>query len=61
VEDRVLQFEDKIEIKEKRRTLTQKTQELWQDYARTQWLHLKRLNLRIMGTEEGEEVQAKGQ
>jgi hypothetical protein len=28
VEDRVLQFEDKIEIKEKRRTLTQKTQEL---------------------------------
>jgi hypothetical protein len=42
VEDRPSELEDKIEIKEKnRRSLSQTTQDLWKEYARTQWLHQK--------------------
>jgi hypothetical protein len=42
VEDRISELEDKIEIKEKKsRNLCQTTQELWKEYARTQWLRQK--------------------
>jgi hypothetical protein len=42
VEDRIWELKDKIEIKEKnRRNINQITQDLWKEYARTQWLHQK--------------------
>jgi hypothetical protein len=62
VQDRISGFEDKIDIKEKkkpRRTTRQNTQELWKEYVRTQWLHQK-TKPQNHGHEEGEEVQAKG-
>jgi hypothetical protein len=58
VEDRISELKVKIEIKENnRRNLSQTTQELWKEYARTQQLHQK-TKLSIMGIED-EEVQAK--
>jgi hypothetical protein len=42
VEDRLSDFKDKIEIKEKnRRNLSQTTEELRKEYSRTQQLHQK--------------------
>jgi outer membrane phospholipase A len=42
VEDRISELKDKIEIKEKNwRNLSQTTEELWKEYARTHWLHQK--------------------
>jgi hypothetical protein len=60
VEDRNSEFKDKIEIQIKnRRNLSQTTQELeksMQELSNS----IRQPNLRIMGIEEGEEVQAKG-
>jgi hypothetical protein len=40
VEGRISELNDKIEIKGKNRiTLSETTQELWKEYARTQQLH----------------------
>jgi hypothetical protein len=42
LEDRLSWLKDKIDIKEKnKRTLRQKTQELWKEYTGIQWLHEK--------------------
>jgi uncharacterized coiled-coil protein SlyX len=42
VEDRISELEDKIEIKEKtEEILSHTTQQLWKEYARTEWLHQK--------------------
>jgi hypothetical protein len=40
VEDRISEIKDKIELKKQnRRNISQTTQELWKEDARTQWLH----------------------
>jgi hypothetical protein len=49
VEDRISELKDKIEIKQKTEELLVKQLKTWE-----------RPNLRIMGIEEGEEVQEKG-
>jgi hypothetical protein len=41
VEDKISVFEDKIEIKEKTKTLNPTTQELWKEYARNQKFYQK--------------------
>jgi hypothetical protein len=41
VEGRISELKDKIEIKEKTRNLSQTTQKLWKEYARTEWHHQK--------------------
>jgi chromosome segregation ATPase len=59
-EDRISEFEDKMEIKGKMEELL--VQQLTTCETNMQELtnSIKRPNLRIMGIEEGEEVQAKG-
>jgi hypothetical protein len=60
VEDRISEPEDKIDIKEKIGDLVVK--QLKSHERKMQELRdsMKRPNVRIMGIEEGEEVQAKG-
>jgi hypothetical protein len=59
VENRISVFKDKIDIKEKnKRILRQKFLELQKEYARTRD-SIKRPNLQMINTEEGEEMQAK--
>jgi hypothetical protein len=58
-EDRISGLENKIDVKEKKKTLRHKTQKLQKDYASTQQLHQK-IKPMNHGLEEGEEVQAKG-
>jgi chromosome segregation ATPase len=60
VEDRISELEDKIDIKEK--TEEVKIKQLKSCERNIQELSdsIKRSNLRIKGTEEGEEIQTKG-
>jgi chromosome segregation ATPase len=60
VEDRVSEFKDKIEIKEKTEELLVKQLKSCERNMQELTNSIKRPNLRIMGIEEGEEVQAKG-
>jgi archaeosine-15-forming tRNA-guanine transglycosylase len=55
VEDRISELKDKIEIKEKTEEILVKQRNM-QELSNS----IKRPNLRIMGTEEGKEVNAKG-
>jgi Cft2 family RNA processing exonuclease len=57
-EDRVSELEDKMEIKEKTEELLVKQLKTYE--RNMQKLTIKRPNVRIIGIEEGEEVQAKG-
>jgi hypothetical protein len=60
VEDRISEIKDKIEIKENnRRNLSQTTQKLWKECARSQWLNQK-TKPDNHGHWEGKKVQAKG-
>jgi septal ring factor EnvC (AmiA/AmiB activator) len=60
VEDRISELKDKIELKEKtEEILVQQLNSCERDMQKLT-NSLKRPNLRIMGIEEGEEVQAKG-
>jgi hypothetical protein len=63
VEDRISELEDKMEIKGKTEELLVKqlkTLKTCERYMQELTDFIKRPNLRIMGIEEGEEVQAKG-
>jgi chromosome segregation ATPase len=60
VEDRILELEDKIGIKGKTEELLVKQQKTCEKNMQELTNSIKRPNLRIMGIEEGEEVQAKG-
>jgi hypothetical protein len=60
VEDRISELEDKIEIKEKTDKILVKQLESCERKMQELSNSIKRPNLRIMGTEEGEEVQTKG-
>jgi hypothetical protein len=61
VEDRISELQDKIKIKEKNgRNLSQTTQELWKEYARTQWLLQKTKPEKIMGIEKERRCKPKG-
>jgi archaeosine-15-forming tRNA-guanine transglycosylase len=59
-EDRISELEDKMEIKEKTEELLVKQLKICERYMQVLTDLIKRPNLRIMGIEEGEEVQAKG-
>jgi chromosome segregation ATPase len=60
VEDRISELEDKIEIKEKTEEILVKQLKSCERNMQEFSDSIKRPNLRIMGTEEGEEVQVKG-
>jgi TolA-binding protein len=60
VEDRISELEDKIEIKGKTEELLVKQLKTYERNIQELTNSIKRPNLTIMGTEEGEEVQAKG-
>jgi chromosome segregation ATPase len=60
VEDRISEIEDKMEIKGKTEELLVKQFKTCESTMQELTNSIKRSNLRIMGTEEGEEVQAKG-
>jgi uncharacterized protein YjaZ len=60
VEDRILEFEDKMEIKGKTEALLVKQLKTCEMNMQELTNSIKRPNLRIMGIEEGEAVQAKG-
>jgi chromosome segregation ATPase len=60
VEDRISELEDKIEIKEKTKELLGKQLKTCEKNMEELTESIRRPNLRIMGIEEGEEVQAKG-
>jgi hypothetical protein len=59
-EDRISEHEDKIEIKGKTEELFIKQLKTYERNMQELTNSIKRPNLRIMGVEEGEEVQAKG-
>jgi hypothetical protein len=59
-EDRILELEDKTEIKGKTEELLVKQLNTYERNIQELTDSIKRPNLRIMGIEEGEEVQAKG-
>jgi hypothetical protein len=60
VEDRISELEDKVEIKEKTEEILVKqhksTERNMQEFSNS----FKRPSMRLMGIEDGEEVQAKG-
>jgi chromosome segregation ATPase len=60
VEDRVSELKDKIEIKEKTEEILVKQLKNCDRNMQKLSNSIKRSKLRIMGIEEGEEVQAKG-
>jgi chromosome segregation ATPase len=60
VEDRISELEDKIEIKEKTEELLVKQLKNCEGNMQEFTNSIKRPNLRIMGIEEGKQVQAKG-
>jgi chromosome segregation ATPase len=60
VEDRITELEDKIEIKEKTEEILLKQLKSCKRNMQELSNSIKSPNLRIMGIEEGEEVQAKG-
>jgi chromosome segregation ATPase len=60
VEDRVSELKDKIEIKEKTEEILVKQLKNCERNMQKLSNSIKRSKLRIMGIEEGEEVQAKG-
>jgi chromosome segregation ATPase len=60
VEDRISGLGDKVEIKEKTQELLVKQLKTYKRNMQELTNSIKRPNLRIMGIEEGEEVQAKG-
>jgi chromosome segregation ATPase len=60
VEDRTSELKDKIEIKEKTEEMLIKQLKSCKINMQELTNSIKRPNLRIMGIEEGEEVQAKG-
>jgi predicted nucleic acid-binding Zn-ribbon protein len=60
VEDRISELENKIEIKEKTEELLVKQLKSCEKNIQELSNSIKRPNLRIMGMEEGEEVQTKG-
>jgi hypothetical protein len=60
VEDRISELKDKIEIKEKTEELLVKEFKTCEKNTQELTDFMKRQNLRLMGIEEGEEVQAKG-
>jgi hypothetical protein len=59
-EDRILELADEMVIKGKTKELLVKQLKTCEKKMQELTDSIKRLNLRIMGTEEGEEVQAKG-
>jgi predicted nucleic acid-binding Zn-ribbon protein len=59
-EDRISELEDKMEIKEKSEELLVKQHKTCERNMQAPTDSIKRPNMRIMGIEEGEEVQAKG-
>jgi chromosome segregation ATPase len=59
-EDRISELEDKMEIKRKTEKLLVKQLKSCERNMQELTNFIKRPNLRIMGIEEGEEVQAKG-
>jgi hypothetical protein len=59
-EDRISEIEDKMEIKGKTEELLVKQLKTCERNMQELTNSIKRQNLRIMGIEEGEEVQAKG-
>jgi predicted nucleic acid-binding Zn-ribbon protein len=59
VEDTISELEDKIEIKGKTEKLLVKQLKTYERNMQELTNSIKRPNLRIMGIEEGEEVQAK--
>jgi hypothetical protein len=59
VEDRISELEDKMEIKGKTKELLVKQHKTCERNMQELTNSIKRSNLRTMGTEEGEEVQAK--
>jgi hypothetical protein len=60
VEDRISELEDKMEIKGKTEELSENQLKTCEKNIQELINSIKRPNLRIMGIEEGEEVQAKG-
>jgi hypothetical protein len=56
-EDRIWELEDEIVITEKTKELLVKQHKICEYKMQELTYSIKRLNLRIMGTEEGEEVQ----
>jgi chromosome segregation ATPase len=60
VEGRISELEDKIEIKEKTEEMLVKQLKICERNMQELTNSIKRLNQRIMGIEEGEEIQAKG-
>jgi septal ring factor EnvC (AmiA/AmiB activator) len=60
VKDRISEFEDKIDIKEKTEELLVKQLKSCERNMQELSNSIKRPNLRIMGIEEGQKVQAKG-
>jgi hypothetical protein len=60
VEDRISGLEDKIDIKKRREEYIDKRLKIWKRNMQELCDYIKSLNLRIMGIEEGDEVQAKG-
>jgi hypothetical protein len=60
VEDRISELEDEMEIKGKTEELLVKQLKSCERNMQELTDSIKRPNLRIMGIEEGEEVQAKG-
>jgi hypothetical protein len=60
VGDRISELEDKMEIKGKTEKLLIKQLKTYERNMQELTDSIKRQNLRIMGIEEGEEVQAKG-
>jgi TolA-binding protein len=60
VEDRISELEDKMEIKGKTEELLVKQLKTYERNMQELTNSIKTPNLRTMGTEEGEEVQAKG-
>jgi hypothetical protein len=59
-EDKISEPEDKMEIKGKTEVLLVKQLKTFERYVQEVTNSIKRPNLRIMGIEEGEDVQAKG-
>jgi hypothetical protein len=59
-EDRISELEDEMEIKGKTKELLVKQLKIYKRNMKELTNSIKRPNLRIMGIEEGEEVQAKG-
>jgi hypothetical protein len=58
-EDRISELEDEMEIKGKTEELLLKQHKTYENNMQELTYSIKRPNLRIMGIEEGEEVQAK--